>query len=70
MSTFNPSGVINFFIFFIFYFFIQLDRWSQDLNADFTLKDWLFGSVKLTKNSDPGKYSYSGCSIRFDSRFY
>ena len=28
----------------------------------------MFGSVKLTKNSDPDKYYYSGCSVGFDSR--
>ena len=41
-----------------------LDTWSQDLNADFTLKDGLFGSVKVTKNSDTDKYSYSRYGIR------
>ena len=39
-----------------------------NLNADFTLKDHLFGAVKLTKNPDPDKYSYSGYGIGFDSR--
>ena len=38
------------------------------LNADFTLKDCLFGAVKLTKNADPDKYSYSRYGIGFDSR--
>ena len=28
----------------------------------------MFGNVKLTKNPDPDKYSYSGYGIRFDSR--
>ena len=28
----------------------------------------MFGSVKLTKNADPGKYKYTGYSIGFDSR--
>ena len=46
----------------------ELDKWSQDLNAKFTLKDCLFGNVKLTKNADPNKYSYSGYGIGFDSR--
>ena len=46
----------------------ELDTWSQDLSADFALKDWLFGSVKLTKNADPNKYQYSGYGIGFDSR--
>ena len=30
-----------------------LDRWSQDLNAKFTLKDCLYGSIEITKYSDP-----------------
>ena len=33
---------------------------SQDLIADFTLKDCLFGSVEIIKTVDPDKYSYSG----------
>ena len=28
----------------------------------------MFGKVKITKNADPGKYSYSGYGIGFDSR--
>ena len=32
-------------------------------NTDFTLKDCLFGTVKITKNADPDKYSYSGYGI-------
>ena len=42
-------------------------RWSQNLNADFILKDCLFGAIKFTKNADPDKYSYSGHGIGFDS---
>ena len=38
----------------------ELDTWSRDLNIYFTLRDSLFGSVKLTKNSDIGKYKYRG----------
>ena len=45
-----------------------MDRWSDNLNAEFTLKDCLFGAVKSTKNADPDKYSYSGHGIGFDSR--
>ena len=40
----------------------------RDLNSEFTLKYCLFGAVKLTKNADPDKYSYSGYHIGFDSR--
>ena len=42
--------------------------WVRNLSKDFTLNNCLFGSVKLTKNADPDKYKYSGCSIGFDSR--
>ena len=50
------------------YIFYELNMWPQDLNAEFTLKDCLFGNVRITKNADPNKYSYSGCEIEFDSR--
>ena len=40
----------------------------RNLNADFTLKNCLFGSVKLTKNADPDKYKYSEYGIGFHSR--
>ena len=33
-----------------------------------TIKDGLFESVELTKNSGPDKYFYSGFSLTFDSR--
>ena len=39
---------------------------SRDLKTDFTLKDSLFGSVKLTKNADLDKNKYRGCGIRFE----
>ena len=34
----------------------ELDTWSWDLDTDFSLKDCLFGAVKLTKNADTDKY--------------
>ena len=60
--VFTPNIVINLFIAY------ELDRWSRDLNTDFTLKDCLFGAVKITKNADPDKYGYSGYDIGLDSR--
>ena len=45
----------------------EFETWSQDLNADFTLKDCFCQAVKLNKNADPDKYSYSGYGIRSDS---
>ena len=35
--------------------------------ANFTLKDCLFGAVKLTQNADQHKYFYSKCSLEFNS---
>ena len=58
--TFTSNKVVNLFIAY------ELDRWSQDLNTDFTLKNCLFGSIKLTKNADPDKYKYSNYGIGFD----
>ena len=55
--TFTPNNAVNLFIVY------ELDKWSQNLNADFTLKYFLFGAVKLTKNVDPDKYSHSGYGI-------
>ena len=59
--TFNSSNVINLFV------TSELYRWSQDLNADFTLKYCLLGAVKLTKNTYPDIYFYARYGIRFDS---
>ena len=60
-ATFTPNNIVNLFIVY------ELNRWSQNLNAKFTLKDCLFGNVKINKNPDPNKYSYSGYRIGFDS---
>ena len=49
------------------YIAYKLDAWSKELNTDFTLGICLFDAVKLTKNTDPDKYKYSGYSIGFDS---
>ena len=61
-ASFTPNNVVNLHIVY------ELDRWSQDLNAKSTLKDCLFGTVEITKNAYPNKYSYSGYGIGFDSR--
>ena len=49
-------------------FVCELNTWSRDLNTEFSLKDCLFGAVKLTKNAGTDKYKYSGCGIRFDTQ--
>ena len=60
-DTDTPNNVVNLFIFY------ELDRWSRDLNNDFSIKVYLFGTVKLTKNAGPDKYKYSGYGIELDS---
>ena len=45
-----------------------LSPWLRNLNTYFTLKNCLFGSVRLNKNADPDKYKYSGYGIGFNSR--
>ena len=34
----------------------------------FTLRSYLFGALKLTKNPYPDKYFYSGCGVSLDVR--
>ena len=52
--TFTPRNVVELFIVY------ELDTWSKDLNADFTLQD--------ATNADSCNYCYSGYGIKFDSR--
>ena len=35
------------------------------LNTDFGIANFLFGSVKLTKNNDPNKHQYSDYHSKF-----
>ena len=42
--------------------------WPQYVGADFAFGNYLIGTVKLTKNIDPKKYSHSGYRIGFDVR--
>ena len=60
-ASFTPKNVVNLYIVY------ELNTWSQNLNAEFTPKDCLFGVVKLTKNSNPNKYSYLRYVIGLDS---
>ena len=48
--------------------YIVYDLKSNLNNVDIALENCLFGAVKLTKNSDLGKYKYSGYGIRFGSK--
>ena len=57
-----PKKIINLYISYV------LNPWLRDLNTNFTLNDFLFLYVELTKNPDPDKYKYSDYGIGFDSR--
>ena len=57
-----PKKVIN------LYISCKLNPWLRHLSTDFALKNSLFGPVKLIKNTDAGKYQYSGYGLGFDCR--
>ena len=54
----------------VIYLYISytLGHQLRNLNTDFTLGNYLFGSVNLTKNTDLDKYKYRGYGIGFDYR--
>ena len=56
-----PKKVINLYITY------TLGPQLRNSNRDFTLSNYLFVSVKLTKNADLDKYNYTGYSKRFQS---
>ena len=60
-SIYNPNKVVSIYISY------ALTLWFRNLNTYFALKNFLFGSVKLTKNTDTDKYKYSDYGIGFDS---
>ena len=41
---------------------------NLNYNADFTLENFLFRAIKLTKNADVDKYKYFGYGIGFDRK--
>ena len=57
--AFNNGKIVN--------IYIVYDLESNLNNFDPTLKNCLFGTVKLTKNNDIDKYNYGAYGIGFDS---
>ena len=51
-----------------FYFIYDLDAWPKVWLRNFTLKNCLFASSNIVKNSDKEKYVYSGYGIAFDRK--
>ena len=52
--TFNHKTVV------IVYIFHEINFWLFKQSVDFTLGNYFFGAVKLTKASDFEKHKYSG----------
>ena len=48
------------------YIAYDINLWPFHVVQDFTSRNSLLRTVKLTKNSDPDKYKYSGYRIGFD----
>ena len=57
--TYNHGKIVNIYIVY---------KISSTSQSSFTLKNSLFGAVKITKNADISKYKYSGYGIGFDSK--
>ena len=57
--TYNHGKIVNIYIVY------EISSTSQ---SSFTLKNSLFGAVKITKNADISKYKYSGYGIGVDSK--
>ena len=57
-----PKKIINLYISY------TIGPQLKNVKTDFTLVNCLFGSVNLTRNADPSKCKYTGCSLGFDSR--
>ena len=45
----------------------EINLWSYNQGANFTLENYLFGAVKLTKNANSNKYFYSGYGTGCDA---
>ena len=50
------------------YIFYELNNWSRNPTNNSTLKNCLFGTVKLKRNADKSKFTYNGREIAFDGK--
>ena len=46
----------------------ELNTWPRNSAYNFTSKNCLFGTVKLTSNADKSKFTYNGRIIAFDRK--
>ena len=56
--TYNHGKIVNIYI-------VYDLKSTVNYDADFTLENYFFGALKLTKNADVDKYKYFGYGIRF-----
>ena len=56
----NNKNVVNIYVVY------KLDPISSTRNTDYTIKNALFGAMKITKNADYAKNSYTGHGLCFD----
>ena len=63
--TFNHGKIVNIYI---VYEKISIASINGNRDSNLTIEKALFGAFSLTKNSDVGKYKYSGYGIAFDRR--
>ena len=56
----NNNNVINIYVVY------KLDPISSTRNTDYTIRNALFGAMRITKNTDSSKNNYTGYSLCFD----
>ena len=61
--AYNHRRIVNIYVTY------KLQKRSND-NPDVALENSLFGAIKITKNFDVSKYSYSGYGIGFDAKVF
>ena len=60
-AAYTPKELVNFLIVY------KLDSWHRNLGTDLILGGCLFGGVKITKNVDSDKYSYTDYDTEFNT---
>ena len=68
VQKFSSSSYKNFIL--NLYLVYELNTWPLNPTNNFTLKNYLFGTVKLTRKADKSKFTYNGRGIEFDGRGY
>ena len=61
-SLLHSNFVLNLYIVY------ELNNWPRNPTNNYTLKNYLFGTVKLTRNADKSKFNYNGQIIVFDKK--